>query len=529
MSFKLLQIFLILSLLYPLPIATAEGIIPPQNYAVQIRSFQFVGNSAVTDRELTALLKDYTGRNVTVDKIYEAKKLITQLYVARGYVNSGAVLPDQDISGGVVTFQIVEGRLSNVIVDDESRFHPAYIEGRIKKYAGRPLHFPSLQLPLYFLHADPSIHRVNAELQPTDQVGYGAVSLKLEETNPVFVSFGISNHKSPTVGDLHRYVNMELRNLTGWNEVTSINYGNTNGLRDYGLSFAIPVNYHDTKLILSYQDSSSTIINDIFKDLDIDSESRQVDMGFRHPLYRTYDSELALSLKLVLKRNETTLLNYPYQYTAELDDGISRRTILSFGQEWIKRSSKQAFTARSTFDISTPWLGATVVNHPADGEFTSWLGQIQWLRRLPFLHSQLLVKTNLRLTDDEVPPSEKFAVGGYSTVRGYRENELTGDQGFSSSVELQMVMTNFKCPGLSDGPEDGDFYLIPFFDFGKVWNKTFDIHNTDIASVGLGIRWIPKKNSRIELFWGHALRELSQYDEYSLQDDGIHFNINLSF
>ncbi len=501
----------------------------PADYRITVKTFQFENNKVVSDQELSELLKKYTHREITVDKIYEAKGLITRFYVAKGYVNSGAVLPDQEISDGVITFKIIEGELSDVNLEGESRFHPNYIAGRIKKHSSKPLHFPSLQLPLYFLHADPSINRVNAELEPTDQVGYADMSLRLEEANPFSVSFGLNNHKSPSVGDLQRVVNMQLTNLSGWNDVICFRYGNTNGLRDYGGSFSIPINYHDTKFILSYQDSSSTIINDIFKDLDIDSKSRQVDVGFRHPLYRTYNNEFALSLKLILKRNETTLLDYPYQYTAELDDGVSRRTILSLGQEWINRSSKQAFTARSTFDISTSWMNATTVDHPADGEFLSWLGQIQWLRRLPFLHSQLLFKTNIRLTDDEVPPSEKFAIGGYSTVRGYRENELTGDQGFSSSIELQMVMANFKFPGISDGPEDGDLYLIPFFDFGKVWNKELEVHNTDIASIGLGLRWIPKKNSRIELFWGHALRELSQYDEYSLQDDGIHFNINLTF
>ncbi len=236
-----------------------------------------------------------------------------------------------------------------------------------------------------------------------------------------------------------------------------------------------------------------------------------------------------MSLKLTLKRNETTLLGFPYQYTSELDDGVSRRTIISFGQEWITRSHKHALTIRSTFDLSTGWLNATTVNHPADGEFVGWLGQVQWLYRLPFWNSQILLKSNLRLTDDELPPSEKFGIGGYSTVRGYRENSLTGDMGYTSSLEYHVLITNIKMPGISDGPEDGDIYLIPFFDYGSIWHKELEQFDDDIASVGLGVRWLLSKDSMFELFWGHGLKDVQDYDDYSLQDDGIHFSFNLAF
>lgn len=508
---------------------SAEVVKAPKNYTLTVHKFKFSGNTVFSDNQLEQLLKTFTNRLITIDKIHEAGQLITKFYVSAGYVNSGATLPDQKINDGVVEFKIIEGRLAKISIATDSPFHPSYIRGRIRKDLHTPLHFPTLQRPLYFLNNEPVIERIQAELLPTDVFGEAELKLKLSPHSPVTVAAGVDNHKSPNIGDIQRFVTTELKNLSGWNETTVLRYADTNGLRDFSAFFSVPLNYDDTRLILNYQDSSSTIINDIFSDLDVDSSSRLIDIGLRQPLFRSPDSELAVFMKLALKRNETTLLNLPYQYTAELDDGVARRTVLSFGQEWIERSSKHALTIRSTFDISTSWLNATTVSHPADGVFLAWLGQVQWLRRLPFLHSQLLFKTNLRLTDDEVPPSEKFAIGGYSTVRGYRENALTGDQGFTSALELQMVVANVKCPGLSDGPEDGDFYLIPFIDFGKVWNKELEVNNTDIGSVGLGVRWIPSKRSKIELFWGHALRDLDQDADYSLQDDGIHFNFTLMF
>lgn len=499
------------------------------DHLIFISKFEFSGNSVFSDKQLQGLLIKFEGKTVTVDKLHQAKETVTKFYIANGYINSGAIFPDQDISDGVVEIAIIEGEISSFEIKGDGRLNHDYVIGRLSHNISQPFCLSSLQLPLYQLHNDPVIKTVHAELKPTDVAGKAALSLELEESSPYKVSFGINNHRSPNIGEFQRYIDAEVRNMTGWNEVTGLHYANTNGLRDYAGYFSIPINYHDTQLMLNYQDSSSTIINDVFKDLDIDSSSRCFDIGLRHPFFRDQNSEFAMSLKLKLKRNETTILGNPFQYTDELTDGISRTTVVSFGQEWINRSAKHALTVRSTFDFGVNTLNATIVDHPADGEFITWLGQLQWLRRLPFLHSQLLFKTNLRLSDDTLPPSEKFAIGGFSTVRGYRENALTADQGFTAGVELRMVVANLKLPKISNGPEDGDVYLIPFLDYGKVWNKELKMDHPDIGSVGIGLRWIPRKNSTVEIFWGHALRDLPDYEEYSLQDDGIHFNVKLSF
>lgn len=501
----------------------------PSDYTLTVKQFTFTGNTRFSSEQLSALLADYTGKPMTVDKIHEAKELVTRFYIAAGYVNSGVILPDQEVIDGLVQFQVIEGSLSTIIINQETSFHPEYIKGRLTPYTQSPLHLPTLQLPLYFLNNDPLIKTVHAELQPGKCPGEGELHLKLVEENPVMISMEFNNHKSPNIGALHRSIQTVFRNISGWNEVTTLRYGNTDGLKDYGVTFSLPINYHDTTLIINYDENASSVINDVFSNLDLNSESRCFSAGFRHPVFRNRNSELALALTLTLKRNKTTLLDFPYQYTAELDDGITRHTIVNFRQEWITRSARHAFTLRSTFDFGIRGFNATIVNHPADGRFVAWLGQVQYLRRLPFLNSQLLLKSNLRLADDELPPSEKFAIGGYTSVRGYRENILTGDEGFTAGLEWQVLTANIKCPGLSDGPEDGDLYLIPFADFGKTWNKEYHTVNTDIGSIGLGVRWLPRKNSVVEVFWGHALREFDSGDEYNLQDDGIHFKLNLSF
>ncbi|MDR4470546.1 MAG: hypothetical protein MRJ68_19970 [Nitrospira sp.] len=45
-------------------------------------------------RQITAA---YENREVTTDDLEEVRTLVTMAYITKGYPNSGAILPDQDL------------------------------------------------------------------------------------------------------------------------------------------------------------------------------------------------------------------------------------------------------------------------------------------------------------------------------------------------------------------------------------------------------------------------------------------------
>jgi hemolysin activation/secretion protein len=49
----------------------------------------------------------------------------------------------------------------------------------------------------------------------------------------------------------------------------------------------------------------------------------------------------------------------------------------------------------------------------------------------------LLLKADLQLANDALVPFEQYSVGGQLSVRGYRQDNLIGDNGFFSSVEIR--------------------------------------------------------------------------------------------
>src|SRR5437773_1904967 len=60
-----------------------------------IRSFRFEGNTVFSNEELAKVTESFTNREVTSGELEDARRAVTLQYINHGYVNSGAVLPDQ--------------------------------------------------------------------------------------------------------------------------------------------------------------------------------------------------------------------------------------------------------------------------------------------------------------------------------------------------------------------------------------------------------------------------------------------------
>ena len=164
------------------------------------------------------------------------------------------------------------------------------------------------------------------------------------------------------------------------------------------------------------------------------------------------------------------------------------------------------------------------VKNVPDSHFFSWLGQFQWVRRLPpsLLDTLVIFRTDVQLTPDSLLTLEQFPVGGRYSVRGYRENTLVRDNALVTSLEARI-------PVIRNLPVADYVQLAPFFDYGRSWNHAIPtLGPTDIYSIGIGLRWalslqwpVPWQ-SQFELYWGHKLKDVTTIGG-NAQDKGLHF------
>src|SRR5262245_9010669 len=71
---------------------------------VFVRQINVTGNTIFSEADLAAVTTMYVNRYLTSEDLEALRLALTRLYVNAGYINSGAVLPDQTVTAGVITF-----------------------------------------------------------------------------------------------------------------------------------------------------------------------------------------------------------------------------------------------------------------------------------------------------------------------------------------------------------------------------------------------------------------------------------------
>jgi hemolysin activation/secretion protein len=491
-----------------------------------LRGVRFTDNTIFSDRELAGIADPFVGRMVSSEDLQDLRYRLTEHYINAGYINSGAILPDQDVRDGIVSYTIIEGRLSEISVTGNERLQPSYVTDRLALGTGPPLNIDDLRERIQILLQDPLIERLNAELRPGLQPGDSILDVAVTRAQPYELRVSFDNNVSPSIGEFRGRIDGVVRNLTGWGDAVDLFYGRTGGLDEGGGGIVMPITPYDTKLSLRFEINNAAIVEQPLNELDIRSQQRSIEVGVSQPVYRTPRQELDLGLTLTRSHSETTLLGRPFTFSSGEHDGESDVTALRVSQNWVSQSIDQVVAARSTFSFGLDWLNATTnPDDLPDGQFVAWLGQFQWARRFGEAGPQLIFRTDAQWTKDALLPTEKFTIGGFESVRGYRKNTLVRDGGLIVSLEGRIPVFRLPVPGLSRQAEDGLVQIAPFADYGRGWNNTDDtIGPNDVYGVGVGLRWAPSQDTLAQLYFGHALRDTDQPDK-GLQSDGIYFSV----
>jgi hemolysin activation/secretion protein len=530
----------------PRPIPAPGQLLPPvppprpreldllPRIGVFVREIRVLGSTVFTPEQLAAVTAPYTNREVTAEDLEALRVALTRLYIDRGYVNSGAVLPDQTVAGGVITYQVVEGKLSSIELEGNRWLRASYYRERLSLAAGPPLDVGTLQERLQLLLENPRVERLNAELKPSASPAEAVLDVRVEERFPLKLWLDFDNYQAPSVGAERGVVTLAHESLTGHGDVLALSYGRSEGLNPLlDLSYAIPFTAHDTTFAMQYRRNDYTVIEEPFVPLNIQSDSETYTLALRQPVYRTPST--AVTLELIGDRSslDTSVLGIPFSLEPGAVDGQSVVTALRFAQEYVYRTRSQVIAAWSRFSFGLDALGSTInSNGLPDSQFVAWLGQFQWVNQfegvkgLGIPDTQLIFRAGAQVANKPLLTLEQIAIGGRYTVRGYPQNTLVRDNAALASIEARIpIVRNARWASYLE--------LAPFFDYGYGWNTDRPtLGPPDLAGVGIGLRWgltIPSRvplRSEFELYWGYPLRNIPTTAS-AIQGNGIYFQLLL--
>ena len=235
---------------------------------VFVRRFELTGNTVFTREELTAVTAPYENRVLSAEELQEARRQLTLYYVERGYLNSGAVIPDQQVEGWSGSNS---GRRRPAV---RGRDHRQYASARrlspgtgYKPDAGEPLNVQHLQERLQLLQQNPLIEQLQAELAPGVQPGKGdcgSASARLAPTKsawrwPTTIRRASARHELTCT----EWTATSAGSATPW----ELSYGHSLESRDtsdWRVFYARPLNARDTTVQIWAERNDTSVIEDRF-------------------------------------------------------------------------------------------------------------------------------------------------------------------------------------------------------------------------------------------------------------------------
>jgi hemolysin activation/secretion protein len=509
----------------PPPISTSKAV-----FAIQ--HVEFSGNTVFPSSDLEELAKPFfKDGEMDLVEVEQLRAAVTAKFIQAGYISSGALIDDQDVSGGILKVRVVEGQLEDIKVEGNRWMWKRVYKDNFTRLSSQPLNVTNVQNAMQMMRTTRPVDQINADLQPGSVPGKTDLHLKVREPFPFHAGVAFRNDLPPSSGANQVDFNLQADSLTGNADEMAFNMGvfrfgqgRSHWLPgdNFSVDYKVPLNAGDTRLGGFYRRSTASVLEEPFNELDIASDTASYGITLEQPLVRNLKREFRVSLTGERRENETFLLGFPYSFVDGPVDGRSVVAAARAAAQYVQRGTNYVFSSRLTVSGGVNALGATFdTGNERDGDFVSILAQAQMLYRIPDSRVTAVTRLMGQWANDPLLPMEQLAIGGAHTVRGYRENTFVRDTGVAGSLELRYAL--FPTQRMGEWLQ-----LATFIDAGAGWNNR-DITPSPqrIVSAGLGLLFNPHPNVNASIYWGHAFTDVVT-KHTDAQDYGLHFQLNIN-
>lgn len=457
------------------------------NIYLTLNDIEFSGVTAYSKAELEAVYAQYLGQRISLTQVYGIAQSITRKYRGDGYIITQAVIPQQEIDNGIVTIEVVEGYIDQVVVQSDSA---SAATNRIQALGGqltqaRPLRSEDLERWLLLINDLPG-YSARSIISPSQSALGGADITIIPERDPYELSLSVDNYGSRFLGPRQYSAAAQFNDYLGLAEKIEAQFVTAGGdelLFGYSL-FELPLNNVGTTLgfDITHSDTEPGFTLEQFQ---VEGRSTLLGIEATHPFLRSRTQNLFGSLRF----DHRTLTSENVVDSVDRDDTISALRISAdynvFDNIWKPAVNEASITVSQGLDIfgASEAGDASLTRGNGEPEFTK--AEIE-LSRLQTITPQVNFLAGLRgqVVSDPLLSSEEFGVGGRSSGRGYDPSEIVGDHGLAGTTELQW--NNPVSQNVLD-----DYQVFGFYDIGKVWNKeevTSATKKASLASTGFGVR-----------------------------------------
>lgn len=454
---------------------------------VVLRSIVIEGSTIYSEAELAGYYRDHIGKEISLATVFEIAARIETRYRDDGYVLTRVVVPEQVVEDGDFRISVIEGYISEVILQGDAGPVQDRIESYLAKIAGRrPVRLQDIERYLLLVNDLPGV-AARGTIRPAGGEA-GASQLVVDVAISHFGAFAtVSNRGSRFTGPWSTAAGVSASAFTPFGERTEVIFFRSLPEREqqFGqVTVESRVGSEGGRVRMTYGRGPSNPGFTV-KELDIESVTTSGGVHFAAPFIRSrtlnvqmdvgVDIENTHSDNLGQRSTEDRLRVLRLSGSVDYRDQIGGLTAVTAGYH----------KGMNFFGATNPNEGRVQSRAEASSLFwkvTAELSRVQNLWRDDQSSINLLTVVAGQYTRSPLLASEEFRLGGERFGRGYVPAELSGDKAIGTTLELQYNAT-------TSWSILQRYQLYGFYDFGSVWN--YDLTNRgreSLASAGFGTR-----------------------------------------
>lgn len=451
-----------------------------------IKEFQFSGNSVYSNNELKDLIKQFENKNLGMNKLKEITSIITKYYRDNGYFVARAYLPQQTVKDGIIQIAVIEGtyggfdiKNSSLVNDETTQNYMDYLKN------GQIVSSESLERQMLLINELSGVVVTNAEVYPGDEVGTSKFTITTSPTNKYSGYSVVDNYGSRYTGQARLNAGMSVNSISNIGDTLSVSglVSNTANLKNASANYLRPLGY--SGLMGSLNTSITKYELDRIPNYEAFGDAKNIGASLSYPIVKTRSYSQIVSLDYLHKiMNDTsgTLNNTEKSeksvdsITLKLDEKRGTNIFTLPGKLY---SSIGITTGKVNLDNDVSKNNDQIIK--TNGNFAKLNLNITHNQQL---NPELTLKTTVKgqkSLGKNLDSSEDISVGGSNGVRAYEDSELSGDQGYSLSLDLIYAL-----PKINQINHSASI----FADNSKIWindNKFNDEDNKrNLNAIGLG-------------------------------------------
>ena len=473
----------------PLPVAPPAPLALPDGVQLPVQAFRFAGNTLLTDAQLQPAVQPWAGRTLGFAELQQATQAVANTYRAAGWIVR-AYLPQQDVTEGVVTIQVVEAVFAGARLEGDAptRIDPAIALAlaHAQQPAGLPMNADALDRALLLADDLPGVSASGA-LEPGAQDGQTALALRLADEPLLQADVGVDNAGARATGSRRATLSATLNSPLRMGDRLRADLLHSRGADYARVGWSLPVGSDGWRVGANASWLDYDVVAPEFAALHAEGNSTSFGLEASYPLLRARLRNLYFTAALDDKRfrnraNATTQSSY----------AVRGATLGLAGNLYDKLGGGGA----NSFSLG--WTEGRLAQRQVDpGENPALAGRFGVLRyalaRQQVLTPEWALAGALsgQHASRDIDSSQRFYLGGPNGVRAYPVNEGSGSRGQLVSAELRWR----ALPALS---------VSGFYDWGHVSNPGSPTNNSDSTTLkghGASVAWSGPKDITLKATW----------------------------